>query len=235
MSKNKLKKFSELEHLQRVIQPDFKEIFDKDHELKGRWSEQVFENAHPIVLELGCGKGEYTLALAEQDPGRNFIGVDIKGARIWSGAKTANERNMLNVAFLRTRIEFIRSFFASGEVDEIWITFPDPQLKRRRNKKRLTGSLFLNSYRAFLKDNGLIHLKTDNDVLFNYTRETARFNNLEIVKETSDVYNSDLSDEILSVKTYYEKRFLEEGSNINYICFSLPSDTILKELPEHGE
>lgn len=235
MSKNKLKKFSELETLQRVIQPEFKEIFEKDHFLKGQWAKQLFENSNPLVLELGCGKGEYTVALADHDPGRNYIGVDIKGARIWSGAKTANERHMLNAAFLRTRIEFIRSFFAAGEIDELWITFPDPQLKRRRNKKRLTGSIFLNLYRGFLKDNGLIHLKTDNDDLFRYTREIASFNNLEILKETSDLYRSDLQDEILSVKTYYEKRFLAEGSKIKYICFRLPNDKNIEELAENGE
>src|SRR6056297_2021303 len=173
-----------METFERVFQPRFDDVFRKDHLLKGRWSAEVFGNDRPIVLELGCGKGEYTIGLAEADPDRNYIGVDIKGARIWKGAKIAHEKELVNVAFLRTRIEFIESFFSPGEVEEIWITFPDPQLKRRRNKKRLTGSLFLNKYRNFLRDHGLVHLKTDSDLLYAYTRELLIFNGLESISET---------------------------------------------------
>jgi tRNA (guanine-N7-)-methyltransferase len=192
----------------------------------------VFNNDHPVLLELGCGKGEYTVGLARQYPGKNFIGVDIKGARIWKGAKIANEGGLENVAFLRTRIEFIESFFGPAEIDEIWITFPDPQLKKRRNKKRLTGPLFLNHYRTFLKDRGVVHLKTDNDVLFRYTARLARHNGLEILAETGDLYHSAILDELLSIQTTYEKLFLSEGSNINYIAFRLPRQSVITDLPE---
>lgn len=224
-----------METFDRVFQPRFDDVFRKNHSFKGRWSAEVFGNDRPIVLELGCGKGEYTLGQAEADPARNFIGVDIKGARIWKGAKIAHEKELVNVAFLRTRIEFIESFFAPGEVEEIWITFPDPQLKRRRNKKRLTGSLFLNRYRTFLRDRGLVHLKTDNDLLYAYTRELVNYNGMEIVSETEDLYNSAFLSEILSIKTFYEKQFLSDGSNINYISFRLPSGLRVVEIPEEDD
>lgn len=221
-----------METFQRVYQPAIEDVIDKDFYLKGQWAESVFKNTHPILLELGCGKGEYTINLAILEPDKNYIGIDIKGARMWKGAKTANEKELNNVAFLRTRIEFIESFFCEGEIDEIWITFPDPQLKKRRNKKRLTGSIFLNHYRTFLKDKGIVHLKTDNSVLFNYTCELAKYNKLEILNSTDDVYNSKLLDEKLSIKTSYEKLFLKEGSNINYISFQLAHETVIRELPE---
>jgi tRNA (guanine-N7-)-methyltransferase len=221
-----------METFQRVYQPPFDEFFGKDFHLKGRWAVEVFGNSNPLVLELGCGKGEYTVQQAERDPDRNFIGIDIKGARIWRGARTANEKGLENAAFLRTRIEFINSFFASGEVSEIWITFPDPQLKRRRIKKRLTGSIFLNSYRLFLKDRGVVHLKTDNDELFSYTKALAEQNRLEILSETEDLYNSTLLNDTLSIRTYYEKQFLSEGSNINYLSFRLPSEQKINELTD---
>lgn len=224
-----------METFERVFQPRFEDVFRKDHTLKGRWSAQVFGNDRPIVLELGCGKGEYTIGQAEADSGRNFIGVDIKGARIWRGAKIAHEKRLSNVAFLRTRIEFIDSFFAPGEVEEIWITFPDPQLKRRRNKKRLTGPLFLNRYRNFLRDKGLVHLKTDNDLLHACTRQLLIFNGLEIVSETEDLYNAPFLNEILSIQTFYEKQFLSNGSNINYISFRLPSGLQVIEIPEEDD
>ncbi|MEX0987728.1 MAG: tRNA (guanosine(46)-N7)-methyltransferase TrmB [Bacteroidales bacterium] len=235
MSKNKLQKFSEMETFQRVFQPGFDEVYRKEFHLKGKWASEVFGNSYPLVLELGCGKGEYTVGQAGIHTDRNYIGIDIKGARLWRGARTANEEDLMNVAFLRTRIEFIESFFSVGEVDEIWITFPDPQLKRRRNKKRLTGSRFLNSYRTFLKDNGIIHLKTDNDELFLYTRALAEYNKLEILAETSDLYNSSLLNESLSIKTFYEKQFLSEGSTINYISFRLPSGRQINEIPVRDE
>ena len=235
MGKNKLKKFSQLETFQRVFQPETEEIFNKDFHLKGKWGKEVFGNTNPIVLELGCGKGEYTVNQAVMHSEMNFIGIDIKGSRIWHGAKSANEKGLNTVSFLRTRIEFITSFFAANEVEEIWITFPDPQLKRRRNKKRLTGSMFLNQYRTFLKDNGIVHLKTDNNVLFKYTSDIARHNKLEIIAEIEDIYNSSLLDETLSIKTYYEKMFIAEGLNISYISFHLPREKVIVELFEEYE
>jgi len=169
MGKDKLKKFAENKTFRCLVQPEFDEIFGKDHPLKGRWHADFFRNDRPIVLELGCGKGEYTVALAADDPARNYIGVDIKGARMWRGAKTATEQGMDNVGFLRTRIEFITSFFAPGEVSELWITFPDPQLKTRRAKKRLTAPPFLACYAQLLAPGGWINLKTDSQHLYRYT------------------------------------------------------------------
>jgi len=221
-----------MEAFDRVFQPGFEEVFQKDHPLKGRWAEEVFRNTNPITLELGCGKGEYTVNLAGRFPGRNFIGIDIKGARIWRGAKGANEKELTNVAFLRTRIEFIRSFFATDEVDEIWITFPDPQLKRKRNKKRLTSSRFLNLYRSLLVHNGIVHLKTDSAVLHEYTRRLLAHNGLEVIRATGDLYHSGEVDEVLQIKTFYESQFLEEGMKITYIAFRLPSDKLIGEIPE---
>lgn len=232
MGKNKLAKFEELANLDRVFQPAFEEVFQKDFHLKGKWSSEVFRNQNPIVLELGCGKGEYTTGMATKFTDKNFVGVDIKGARIWRGARTVNENNILNAAFLRTRIEFINSFFSKNEVSEIWLTFPDPQEKKRRKKKRLTGSRFLNLYRSFLLDKGLVHLKTDNQILFDYTRELAGFNGLEILFSTADLYNSDYDNEILNIKTFYEKQFLEKGTSIKYIVFRLPSSKKIMELPD---
>lgn len=229
MGKNKLRKFSELGTLQRVFQPEIDEILKKDYYLKGSWAREVFKNAHPLVLELGCGKGEYTVNQAIMHPEKNFIGVDIKGSRIWHGAKGANERDLVNAAFLRTRIELVESFFGSEEVSEIWITFPDPQLKNKRNKKRLTGSTFLNHYRTFLMDQGLIHLKTDNDVLYSYTLDLLRYNQCEIIAETNDLYNAAFLDETLSIKTYYERQFLEQGMNIKYISFRIHPDQVIRE------
>jgi tRNA (guanine-N7-)-methyltransferase len=217
---------------QRVFQPNFEDVYGKDHPLKGQWQEKVFGNDYPITLELGCGKGEYTISLARKYPERNFIGVDIKGARIWKGAKTANENDLRNVAFLRTRIELINSFFSEKEVNEVWITFPDPQLKKRRNKKRLTAPRFLNQYRAFLADNGTVHLKTDNGVLYRYTLALVEHNQLEILSSTDDLYNSDLVDDVRSIKTFYESRFLEEGARIHYLAFRLPSDKTISEPPD---
>ena len=224
-----------METFQHVFQPTFEEIFRKDYKLKGKWAEEVFQSSNKITLELGCGKGEYTVSLARQFPERNFIGIDIKGARIWLGAKIALDEGLKNVGFIRTRIELIESFFALEEVEEIWITFPDPQLKKRRNKKRLTGARFLNHYRTFLMDNGIVNLKTDNDVLYEYTMEMVKLNGLEIVAATTDVYNSEYISDVLSVKTFYENQFLTEGSNINYIAFKLPKDKTIVELPDEEE
>jgi tRNA (guanine-N7-)-methyltransferase len=203
-----------------MVQPAFEEVFDKDHQMKGRWHE-FFGNNNLIVLELGCGRGEYTVALAERNSDKNFIGVDIKGARMWRGAKTATEQKMGNVGFLRTRIEFINSFFAAGEVAEIWITFPDPQLKTRRAKKRLTSPVFLNYYAQILEDNGWINLKTDSQHLFNYTAEVVRRFELPCEVANNDIYGSGYADEVLSVKTAYEQVYLRRGLPITYTRFSL--------------
>lgn len=232
MGKKKLARFRELETFDRVYQPLFEEVFQKDYPLKGRWCREVFGNNHPLILELGCGKGEYTLGLARNHPGCNFMGLDIKGARMWKGARETNHEGIRNVAFLRTRIEFIQSFFAPGEVQELWITFPDPQLKKRRKKKRLTGAAFLNNYRHFLKDNGLIHLKTDNKFLYAYTVELARYNNLEIECSSGDIYREGWDNDIVSIQTYYESRFLSEGMPIHYVRFRLPLNREIRELPD---
>lgn len=223
MGKDKLRKFAENLTFSCLVQPDFSDIFNRDHPLKGRWREDFFHNDAPIVLELGCGKGEYTIALAEREPGRNFIGIDIKGARMWRGAKTAVERDIRNAGFLRTRIEFIGSFFAEGEVDELWITFPDPQLKTRRAKKRLTGPMFLERYARLLKPGGAINLKTDSKHLFRYTSAVIDRFGLECRIAEEDIYGSGFADEILSVKTAYESMFLERGLPITYTRFSLGS------------
>jgi len=235
LGKKKLSRFRELESLERVFQPPFEEIFNHDYRLKGKWCSEVFGNDHPLVLELGCGKGEYTLGLARVYPERNFIGIDIKGARIWRGALTAHQEQMEHVAFLRTRIEFIPSFFTAGEVDELWITFPDPQEKLRRRKKRLTGALFLNKYREILKDHGMIHLKTDNESLYRYTLELAGYNNLPVDRFTSDLYREHWNDETVNIRTYYESRFISDGAKIHYLRFRLPVDHEIKELPHDPE
>lgn len=228
-------RFRELESLEKVFQPPLEEIFQKDFHLKGRWKKEVFGNDHPLVLELGCGKGEYTTGLARNNPAKNFMGLDIKGARMWTGARTALDEGLYNVAFLRTRIDFINSFFAHDEVEEIWITFPDPQEKRRRIKKRLPGALFLNKYREFLKDGGKVHLKTDNRELYLDTLEMVQYNELPLVQNSDDIYGEDWEDESVSIQTYYEKIFLAEGKAINYICFRLPAGKEIKELSNESE
>ncbi len=219
--KDKLRRFAENLTFECFVQPEFEDIFHKEHPLKGRWHEEFFKNNNPITLELGCGKGEYTVALANQSPDRNFIGIDIKGARMWRGAKTATDRGMGNVGFLRTRIEFIGSFFAPGEIDELWITFPDPQLKRRRAKKRLVSPLFLESYARFLKEDGYINLKTDSQHLFGYTSELVRHFSLPVDVHNDDIYGSGYADKILSIKTAYEAEYLRRGLPITYTRFSL--------------
>lgn len=229
-AKNKLQRFAENETFENVIQPEFEEVFRKDYKLKGTWQRTYWKNENPIVLELGCGKGEYTVALAEKFPQKNFIGVDIKGARFWRGAKTALEKGMKNVAFLRTRIEFVDSFFGKDEIEEIWITFPDPQLSERRAKKRLTSPRFLNMYRGMLKQNAVINLKTDSKELFDYTKTVLEYNKQEILIATDDLYNSQYCDEILSIKTHYESFYLTQGKKITYIQFRLNGE--IADLPE---
>jgi tRNA (guanine-N7-)-methyltransferase len=191
--------------------------------MKGKWNELFFKNDHPIVLELGCGKGEYTLGLGQLYPEKNFVGVDIKGARIWTGAKESSEKGMKNVAFLRTDIEMIHHFFAENEVSEIWLTFPDPQMKKVT--KRLTATNFMKSYQEFIKPSGLIHLKTDSNFMFTYTCEMAKENHFPIVFSNDNLYLSDLNDPILSIKTYYEQQWLDRGLTIKYIQFLLEKRT----------
>ena len=227
MGKNKLARWTELGSYDNVIQPEISEVSGKDHPIKGRWKKKLFKNENPIVLELGCGKGEYTIGLANRFPDYNFIGIDIKGARMWRGAKTANEQKLPNVAFLRTRIEFINSFFSTDEVNEIWITFPDPHPGGRNSNKRLTSPLFLNSYRLFLKDKGLVHLKTDNTELYNFTKTVVSYNNLETIFSTNDLYSEKI-DNMLSIRTHYEKIFLDAGLKINYISFRLNKEKIIQ-------
>jgi len=228
VGKNKLARWTEFGSYNNVIQPQIEDVAGKDHPIKGRWNSELFKNTNPIVLELGCGKGEYSVGLAEKFPDKNFIGIDIKGARMWRGAKTASEQHLPNVAFLRTRIEFINSFFSPDEVDEIWITFPDPHPGGRNSNKRLTSPWFLNSYRLFLKNKGQIHLKTDNKELYKFTMRTLAYNNLETIFSTIDLY-SEQSDNILSIKTHYEKIFLTAGMKINYLSFRLEKDKNIED------
>ena len=223
MGKDKLRKFRENLGFACFLQPEFDEVFRRDHPMKGNWNRDFFRNDRPIVLELGCGKGEYTIALAERDPSRNYIGIDIKGARMWRGAKTATERQLPNVGFLRTRIEFLGGLFAEGEVSEIWITFPDPQLKSRRAKKRLTSPFFLALYARLLRAEGHIHLKTDSQHLYGYTNEAIRCYGLPCDVSNPQIYGTGYADEVLLVKTAYERRFLEMGLPITYTRFSLGS------------
>jgi tRNA (guanine-N7-)-methyltransferase len=225
--KKKLQRFAEMETFSNVLQPEFEDVFEKDFYLKGHWNTDRFRNENPVVLELGCGKGEYSVGLARQYPYKNFIGVDIKGSRMWRGARTALQEQLCNVLFLRTRIEMINSFFGYGEVDEIWLTFPDPQLKKKR--KRLTSSRFLNAYRNFIKNNGLIHLKTDNTVLHQYTLDLIKKNKLRLRFQTDDLYHSGFTNEILNIKTFYELQFLDQGMKIHYLCFELPHDKNIEE------
>ena len=234
MGKNKLSRWAELDSFNNVVQPPFEEVFRKDYHLKGKWNELFFRNNNPIALELGCGKGEYTVSLAQKFPDRNFLGIDIKGARMWKGAGIAVAEGLTNVGFLRTRIELIGSFFCEDEISGIWITFPDPQLKKRRNKKRLTGSKFLNIYNSFLKPGSLIHLKTDSRELYNYTNTLIEHNGLEVVAATDDLYSGGYSDEMLSIQTFYEELFMEQGKKITYTCFRLVPGKMISE-PEKDE
>ena len=234
MGKRKLKKWAEMETFKHVFQPDFNEVFQKDFYLKGKWGKEFFRNDNPITLELGCGKGEYTVGLSRKYPARNYIGIDIKGARIWKGAKTAFNESLENVAFLRTHIEHIESFFEKNEVREIWLTFPDPQLKKRRNKKRLTSARFLNHYSNIIAPGGMIHLKTDNEEMFDYTMEVINHNNLPLLFVTKDLYSEKDIDPVISIKTYYEQQFLDQNIPIKYLCFRLEEGKIIEE-PENHE
>ena len=221
-SKNKLKRFKENETFSNLFQPSRETLLTDQFDMKGRWQADYFKNNNPIVLELGCGKGEYTLALSERYPDKNFIGIDIKGARIWRGAKTALQEQRENVAFIRMQIELIENTFASGEVSEIWITFPDPQIKYKRMKHRLTNPEFLKRYKNILKPNGIIHLKTDSEFLHGYTIGLLQGLGYEILMAHHDIYvNTEAPKEVVEVQTYYEKQFLQQGKAITYLKFRL--------------
>ena len=247
MGHGKLRKFKENETFGCLLQPQTGDVLDaapgegfilKDHPIKGKWNSEMFKGERPIVLELGCGKGEYTIDLALRNPSFNYIGVDIKGARLWKGAKYATEHNLPNVAFLRTRIEFIEAFFAPGEVSEIWLTFSDPQLKSENN--RLTSPRFLERYSKFLRPGGIIHLKTDSMFLHQYSKAVAKASGLNIIACAEDLYGEDREkiysssavsvmgkdavDALFSVQTYYEKMFLKQGLKITYLSFTLDHD-----------
>ena len=222
MGKNKLKRFRENETFTNVLQPSREEILSGNFPLKGKWASDFFQNGNPIVLELGCGKGEYTVNLAQQYPQKNFIGIDIKGARFWRGAKTAQEEKVPNAAFLRCQIELIDMIFASNEVAEIWITFPDPQIKYKRTKHRLTNADFLEKYKKILAPDGLIHLKTDSEFLHGYTLGLLHGLGHEILYANHHIYrNEGAPAEVLAIQTTYEKIYLAQGKPITYIRFRL--------------
>ena len=231
MSKGKLAKFADMETYENVFQYPYSVVSDIPFTMRGHWRDEYFMNQNPIVLELGCGKGEYTVGLAKRFPDVNFIGVDIKGARMWTGATQARQNGLKNVAFLRTNIEIIDRFFAEDEVQEIWLTFCDPQMKNPR--KRLTSTYFMQRYRRFLVDNGIVHLKTDSNFLFTYTTYMAERNHLPVLERTEDLYHttdlSPLTADILSIRTYYESMWLERGLNIRYMKFLLPRQGELAE------
>ena len=232
MSKGKLKKFAEMETFKNVFEYPYRVIMAAPFPMKGRWRDDYFHNQNPIVLELGCGRGEYTVGLAKMYPGINFIGVDIKGARMHAGAKQSLAENLTNVAFLRTSIELIDRFFAPDEVQEIWLTFSDPQMKNAR--KRLTSTYFMERYRRFLVDGGTVHLKTDSNFLITYTRFKVQKNNLPVLFCTENLYaeNDRLDEktrEILNIHTYYENQWIERGLSIRYMKFALPHEGELQE------
>ncbi len=226
MGKGKLEKFAVLASYSHVFERTYEQLEEKPFELKGTWRSDFFKNDNPIVLELGCGKGEYAVELGKHFPNKNFIGIDIKGARLFTGARQSLEAGMSNVAFIRSRIELIERFFAEDEVDEIWITFPDPQMKKTR--KRLTATNFIEKYRLFLKKDGLIHLKTDSDFLFNYTDLMVKENDFEVIEQSDDIYAQKEVSELLNIKTYYEHQWLGRGKLIKYICFK-PHQEMLVE------
>lgn len=231
MSKGKLAKFADMARYENVFQYPYSVVEQVPFEMKGHWHDQYFKNDNPIVLELGCGRGEYTVELARMFPDVNFIGVDIKGARMWSGATQALNHKLGNVAFLRTNIEIIDRFFAPDEVQEIWLTFSDPQMKNVR--KRLTSTCFMERYRKFLTDGGIIHVKTDSNFLFTYTTYMVENNALPLIFRTEDLYHTDGLDpqtqEILGIKTYYESQWIERGLNIKYMKYRLPHNVELHE------
>ena len=228
MGKGKLAKFADMETYENVFQYPYSVVEHVLFDMQGHWHEQYFHNNNPIVLELGCGKGEYTVELAKLHPNMNFIGVDIKGARMWTGATQTLNEGLKNVAFLRTNIEIIERFFAPDEVQEIWLTFSDPQMKNPH--KRLTSTFFLERYRKFLIDGGIIHLKTDSNFLFTYTTYLVEKNQLPVLLRTTDLYSQGPEyAEVASIQTYYESMWIARGLNIKYMKFCLPHAVVLEE------
>lgn len=228
MGKGKLQKFADMAENPLVVECPYGVLMDEGFALTGRWNSDFFHSDGPIVLELGCGRGEYTVGLGRRFPDQHFIGVDIKGARMWHGAREARAEGMQNVGFLRTNIECIDHLFAEDEVSEIWLTFSDPQMKKPT--KRLTSTYFLERYRRFMKDGGLVRVKTDSRFLYEYTRVMAEHNHLEIVEQTADLYNTEVSDPSLKeIRTYYEQMWLDRGIPIKYIAFRLRKDVPLEE------
>ena len=220
MGKNKLRKFSEMENFENVIQPETYHLTN-DISLKGKWNKDFFKNKNPIVLELGCGKGEYSVSLAERYPEKNFIGIDIKGNRMWKGATDSIRMGLENIAFLRIRIENIEKCFSENEISEIWITFPDPQIKKRREKKRLTHPVFLKKYSSFLQKEGIINLKTDSQFLYGYTLGIIEGHKHKLLDCVEDIYGVHQLRQDMDVKTHYEKIYLEKETPITYTKFSL--------------
>lgn len=230
MSKNKLKKFAEMETFDNVFQCSIHDITEDNPvaQMAGHWNEQVFHNNHPIVLELGCGRGEYTVGMAQRYPNKNFIGIDIKGARMWAGAKQAVQESIGNAAFLRTNIESITHFFAPNEVSEIWITFPDPQMKKAT--KRLTSTYFMERYEQVVKPGGLIHLKTDSPFLYTYTAEMLRINDYKVLVNNKDLYGQPKGlEDATALQTHYEQQWLNRGMTIKYLCWELEPRTPKQE------
>lgn len=218
--KNKLSRFAENQAFDNLFQLRYDQVVN-GFKYRGEWAETFFKNENDIVLELGCGKGEYTVGLARRFPGKNFIGIDIKGARMWKGLKSAQEEGLKNVAFIRARINLTGFYFGKDEVSEIWITFPDPHPRELKSRKRLTSPGFLKEYSMFLKKDGIIHLKTDNILFFEYTKDVIKELGLELLDSNYDIYNSDVDNELTQIQTYYEKRWLEHGTKIKYLKFRL--------------
>ena len=227
MGKNKLSKFADLATYEHVVQVTYRHVQENGFQYKGKWSETFFGNTNPVILELGCGKGEYTVKLAKHYPEFNFIGLDIKGSRMWKGATQAKDQGLKNVGFLRTNIENIRMFFAENEVAEIWLTFPDPQMKKTR--KRLTATNFISNYRQIMVPNGVIHLKSDSNFMYRYTEAMVAENQFEVIRQTDDLYHSEILDEVLSIQTFYEKQWLDRGLTIKYLAFRLSHQEPLRE------
>jgi tRNA (guanine-N7-)-methyltransferase len=227
VGKNKLSKFADMATYEHVVQVSYKQLQSEKFQYKGKWNEAFFGNYHPVILELGCGKGEYTVKLASHHPEFNFIGIDIKGSRMWKGATQTKDLGLKNVGFLRTNIENLQLAFGEGEVSEIWLTFPDPQMKKTR--KRLTSTNFIESYRRIMAHNGIIHLKSDSNFLYQYTKEIVAENHFEVLRQTDDLYHSEFLDEVLSIQTFYEKQWLDRGLSIKYLSFRLNHQEPLRE------
>ncbi len=232
MGKRKLPRFEEMKHFTNIFQPSPQEMFEGSHSIRGKWHAEYFKNNNPIILEVGCGKGDYTTGLARRFHEKNFIGIDIKGARLWRGCKTALDESLANVAFIRNKVEFLPSFFAPGEVSEVWVTFPDPQPNKMR--KRLTSARFLDIYKQISVENAIVHLKTDSQELFQFTDKIIKQNKLDILFQSNDLYVSDCEKEVVEIQTFYEKMFLSQNKPITYTKFLLRSADSYSN-PENAE